>query len=160
MTSPRPDRRIPRRRATRHAAGCGSSQHSRSATGLPARCIACQRRLVEQRADRPGEAWYATYFHELVHATGHSSRLDRGLDRNLAPFGSPDYGKEELVAEMGAAFLCGHAGITPATVESSAAYVQGWLRTIRGQPKLVVQAAGAAQRAAELVRCAAEHSKH
>jgi antirestriction protein ArdC len=97
------------------------------------------------------EAWYGTYFHELIHATGHSSRLDRGLDVKLSPFGSADYGKEELIAEMGAAFLCAHAGIEPVTLENSAAYLDGWIKTIKASPKLVIHAAGAAQRAADLI---------
>jgi antirestriction protein ArdC len=96
-------------------------------------------------------AYYATYFHELAHATVHSSRLDRGIDQDLRPFDSPDYGREELVAEMGAAFLCAHSGITPATIENNASYIGGWIKLIKGSPKLVVQVAGAAQRAADLV---------
>lgn len=97
------------------------------------------------------EAYYATLFHELAHSTGHSTRLDRGLDTALAPFGSPDYGREELVAEMAAAFLCGHAGIAPATVENSAAYLAGWIAAIKGDKRLAVVAAGAAQRAADWI---------
>ena len=98
------------------------------------------------------EAYYATLFHELAHSTGHSSRLDRGLDTDTAPFGSPDYGKEELVAEMAAAFLCSHCGIEPATIDQTAAYLQGWLKQLKQDKKLVVQSASAAQRAAEWVR--------
>jgi antirestriction protein ArdC len=98
------------------------------------------------------EAYYATLFHELAHSTGHSRRLDRGLDTQLAPFGSPDYSKEELVAEMGAAFLCAVTGIAPATLENSTAYIQGWLSKLRGDKKLVVTAAGAAQRSADWIQ--------
>ncbi len=71
------------------------------------------------------ESYYATLFHELVHSTGHSTRLDRGLDTDPSPFGSADYSKEEPVAEMGAAFLAAAAGISPATIEQSAAYIAG-----------------------------------
>jgi antirestriction protein ArdC len=104
--------------------------------------------------------YYSTLFHELAHSTGHSSRLDRGLDTNPAPFGSPDYGREELVAEMAAAFLCGHAGIVPATIENHAAYVGGWIKTLKGDKKLAIAAAGAAQKAADWVtgiRSSVEH---
>lgn len=101
-----------------------------------------------ERFDTP-EDYYATLFHELVHATGHSSRLDRGLDEDLAPFGSPDYSKEELVAEMGSAFLNAVAGISPPTIEQSASYIQGWLKELREDRKLLVQAAGLAQKAAD-----------
>lgn len=99
-----------------------------------------------------GEDYYATLFHEYAHSTGHSTRLDRKLDTDPKPFGTPDYGKEELVAEMAAAFLCGHAGIAPSVVENQAAYVQGWLKTIKADKKLVVSAAAQAQRAADWIR--------
>lgn len=95
------------------------------------------------------ESYYATLFHELTHATGHSKRLDRGLDPRPPPFGSPDYSKEELVAEMGSAFLAAVAGISPATIEQSAAYIDGWRKKLRDDKKLVVSSAAAGQRAAD-----------
>lgn len=95
------------------------------------------------------ESYYATLFHELAHSTGHTSRLNRGLDEAPAPFGSPDYSKEELVAEMGSAFLCAAAGISPPTIEQSAAYIDGWRKRLQDDKKLVVQAAGQGQRAAD-----------
>ncbi len=105
-------------------------------------------------ADRfeSSESCYATLFHELVHSTGYSKRLDRGLDEEgTAPFGSPDYSKEELVAEMGAAFLNAAAGISPPTIEQSAAYIDNWRKILKGDKRLVVQAAGAAQKAADWI---------
>ncbi|MEO1009609.1 MAG: zincin-like metallopeptidase domain-containing protein [Planctomycetota bacterium] len=98
----------------------------------------------------PG-SYYATLFHELVHSTGHSSRLDRGLDENLSAFGSVDYSKEEMVAEMGAAFLAAAAGIGQATIEQSAAYIDGWRTRVAADTRLVVQSAGMAQRAADWI---------
>jgi len=98
------------------------------------------------------EEYYSTLFHELSHSTGHSSRLDRKLDTNPKPFGSSDYGKEELVAEMSAAFLCSHAGIQPTVIENQAAYLGGWLKQIKADKKLVISAAGQAQRAADWIR--------
>ncbi len=98
------------------------------------------------------EEFYGTAFHELVHATGHRSRLDRGLDQKLRPFGSADYSKEELVAEMGAACLCAVTGIAPATVDNQAAYIAGWMKKLRQDKRCVVTAAGAAQKAADWVR--------
>ncbi|QDV73810.1 ArdC family protein [Botrimarina mediterranea] len=95
------------------------------------------------------ESYYATLFHELSHSTGHKSRLNRGFDEAPAPFGSPDYSKEELVAEMGSAFLCASAGISPPTIEQSAAYIDGWQKKLKDDKKLVVQAAGQGQRAAD-----------
>lgn len=108
-------------------------------------CIPEPDRFVE------AESYYTTLFHELVHSTGHSSRLDRGLDEKLSPFGSADYSKEELVAEMGAAFLAAAAGIGQETVAQSAAYIDGWRRKLSGDTKLVVVAAGLAQKAADWV---------
>ena len=100
-----------------------------------------------------GKAYYSTLFHELTHATGHARRLDRpDLAEALRPNGRAGYAREELTAEMGAAFLCGHAGLDPgATLENTAAYLQFWLEQLRGDKKLVVQAASRAQRAAELI---------
>ena len=99
-----------------------------------------------------GESYYTTLFHELVHLTGHSTRLDRRLDGDPKPFGSPDYSKEEFVAEMGAEFLAAAAGIGAQTVERSAAYIDGWKRMLAGKMKLVVSAAATGQKAADLIQ--------
>ena len=95
--------------------------------------------------------YYTTLFHELAHSTGHESRLGRHKDQKCAAFGSTDYGKEELIAEMGAAFLSGHCGIDGQTIENSAAYIDGWRRAIRQDKKLVVHAAAQAQKAADYI---------
>lgn len=95
------------------------------------------------------ENYYAVLFHELVHSSGHESRLNRGFSNDPAPFGSYDYGKEELVAEMGAAFLSAAGGISPPTIEQSASYIDNWQKKIRAEKHLVVSAAGAAQKAAD-----------
>ena len=97
------------------------------------------------------EEYYSTLFHELVHSTGHESRLRRATLTGKTGFGSDRYGKEELIAEMGAAFLCGHAGIIDRTVENSAGYIAGWLEQLRGDKTMVVQAAAQAQRAADFI---------
>ena len=97
------------------------------------------------------EAYYSVLFHELAHSTGHSSRINRGLDSTLAAFGSPDYSKEELVAEITSAFVCGTLGIEERTLRNSAAYLQGWLRALKDDKKLLVAAAGKAQRAADWI---------
>ncbi|HLL90663.1 MAG TPA: zincin-like metallopeptidase domain-containing protein [Tepidisphaeraceae bacterium] len=98
------------------------------------------------------EEYYSTLFHELSHSTGHSTRLDRKIDSDSKPFGSADYGREELVAEMSAAFLCSHAGIQPAVISNQAAYLAGWLKQLRADKKLVIAAAGRAQRSADWIR--------
>jgi antirestriction protein ArdC len=82
----------------------------------------------------------------------HSTRLDRKLDTEPKPFGSADYGKEELVAEMSAAFLCSYAGIQPVVIGNQAAYLSGWLKQLKSDKKLVISAAGQAQRAADWIR--------
>ena len=95
--------------------------------------------------------YYSTLFHELGHSTGHRSRLDRETITDVCPFGSTNYSKEELIAEMTAAFLCGVCGIENRTIDNSAAYVAGWLRKLRDDRRLVVIAAAQAQRAADYI---------
>lgn len=97
------------------------------------------------------EAYYATLFHELVHSTGHPSRLARPSLGTPAPFGTPDYSKEELVAEFGASFLCAHTGIFPETAENQAAYINGWLAVLKKDKRLLPLAAAQAQRAADFI---------
>lgn len=104
-----------------------------------------------ERFETP-ESYYATLFHELAHSTGHASRLKRDIGVKISPFGSPDYSKEELTAEMGAAFLCAAAGISPPTIEQSAAYLEGWLKRLKADKRLIIQAAGQGQRAADWIR--------
>jgi len=97
--------------------------------------------------------YYATLFHEMAHSTGHVSRLDRESEQTKpAPFGSPDYSREELIAEFGASFLCGEAGIaTDAVIANSAAYIDGWKRRLKADSTLVVMAAQRAQKAADCI---------
>ena len=97
------------------------------------------------------EKYYSVLFHELGHSTGHGSRLARKEVQVCSRFGSEDYSKEELVAEMTAAFLCGESGILPATVENSAAYLQSWSARLKEDKKMVINAAAAAQRAADYI---------
>jgi len=97
------------------------------------------------------EEFYGTLDHELVHAVGAPKRLNRESITEAAPFGSPVYATEELIAEMGAAFLCAEAGISPAVIANEAAYIQGWLGKLRGEKRLVVIAAARAQRAADYI---------
>jgi len=95
--------------------------------------------------------YYSTLFHELTHSTGHESRLDRQGIAEIAAFGDDVYSREELVAEFGAAFLCGHSGIDPATIENSAAYIKGWSKKLRNEPRLLVTAAAQGQKAADYI---------
>jgi len=98
------------------------------------------------------EAYYATLLHELTHSTGHQSRLNRTTLTDLCVFGSPAYSKEELVAEMGAAYLCGVCGIENATIDNSAAYIQSWMQVLRHDQTMLVHAAAQAQKAADYIQ--------
>ena len=98
------------------------------------------------------EGYYATLFHELTHSTGHSARLDRDGITETAGFGTQTYSKEELIAEMGSAYLCGFTGIAPAVIENSAAYLRSWISVLKGDSKLLVTAASQAQKAADYIR--------
>lgn len=97
------------------------------------------------------QSYYATLFHELTHSTGHERRLNRPGVVDKAAFGSETYSKEELVAEMGAAFLCGFCDIANRTIENTVAYLQGWLNKLKSDKRLVVQAAAQAQKAADYI---------
>ena len=97
------------------------------------------------------DAYHATLFHELVHSTGHEKRLKRLSIMERNGFGSDPYCKEELVAELGSAFLCGQAGIGERTIDSSAAYVKGWLTRLKSDGTFIVYAAAQAQKAADYI---------
>jgi antirestriction protein ArdC len=97
------------------------------------------------------EEFFGTLAHEASHASGHPKRLNRESIAEAAPFGSPTYSFEEIVAEMSAAYLCAEARISPAVIDNEAAYIQGWLKKIRSEKRLVVIAAAQAQRAADYI---------
>lgn len=97
--------------------------------------------------------YWRTLYHEATHSTAHKDRLNRPIGA-LATAGKDAYGKEELIAEMGAAMLCAVAGLPSDGDETdSAPYIAGWLRSLRepGSSKLVVEAASAAQKAADWI---------
>lgn len=88
-------------------------------------------------------AYYSTLFHEFAHSTGHESRLNR-LDNSS--FGSDPYAKEELVAELSAAYVCADLGIDN-TFDNSAAYLQSWIKKLKGDANLLFSASKQATRA-------------
>lgn len=96
-------------------------------------------------------SYFATLFHELVHATGHEKRLKRASIAERNGFGSDPYCKEELIAELGSAFLCGYADIVDRTIDNSAAYLEGWLKQFQSDRTLIVYAAAQAQKAADFI---------
>jgi antirestriction protein ArdC len=102
--------------------------------------------MPEFQTFRDGESYYATLAHECCHATRHPARLNRDLGRKK--YADAGYAMEELVAEIGAAFLCCDLGITPESREDHAAYLQCWLTVLKNDTR----AAGQAQKAADFLK--------
>lgn len=98
------------------------------------------------------QEYYCTLFHEMIHSTGHYERLQRDLK---GKFGSKSYAFEELIAELGASFLCGESGIFYFTMNNSAAYIKGWSKKLvdelTADNKFFVKAAAAAEKASEFI---------
>lgn len=92
----------------------------------------------------------ATEAHELTHWTRHKTRLDRDLGRKR--FGDAGYAMEELVAEIGAAFLCADLGLTPEPREDHAAYIGSWLQALKNDKRAIFSAAGHAQKAVDYLQ--------
>jgi antirestriction protein ArdC len=99
---------------------------------------------------RDRESYYATLAHEMTHWTRHPSRLDRDFGRKR--YGDEGYAREELVAEIGAAFLCAELGITPEVREDHAAYIESWLTVLKKDKRAVFSAAAHAQRAVDYLQ--------
>jgi len=95
--------------------------------------------------------YYSVLFHELTHSTGAQKRLNRSTVTDGHKFGSHEYSKEELIAEMGASFLSSMAGIEQATLTNSVAYIQGWLKALRNDKKMLVMAGAQAQKAVNYI---------
>ncbi|TPM41431.1 zincin-like metallopeptidase domain-containing protein [Mesorhizobium sp. B2-3-4] len=105
-------------------------------------------RMPQAKAFQTEEAFFQTAFHELTHATGHKSRLDREFGKR---FGDERYAFEELVAELGSAFLCAHHDIQPGN-SSDASYIAGWLKVLKQDKRAIFTAASHASKAADWVR--------
>lgn len=103
------------------------------------------------------ENYYQTAFHELIHSTGHKSRLNRFKEgEKPARFGDESYSKEELIAEIGATILSAQSGIKDQVITSSAAYIKGWLRELKNDHSLIFSAANNAEKAVNWICAAAE----
>jgi len=98
------------------------------------------------------EEFYSTLFHEMIHSTGHRIRLDR-LDTSAnSAFGSEIYSKEELVAELGSAYILNMLGIeSEKSFRNSTGYIQGWLRKLKDDPKFIVSASARAEKAVNYI---------
>ena len=96
--------------------------------------------------------YYSTTFHELTHSTIPAGRCDRVAENANAHFGNEVYSREELVAEIGSAMLCNRVGIeVEKAFRNSVAYIKGWLRALKDDPKMIVWAAGRAEKAAKFI---------
>ena len=94
--------------------------------------------------------YYSTVFHELAHSTGHPSRLNRLTKPSF--FGTEDYSKEELVAEIGASALVNYVGLeTTNSLRNNTAYIQNWLTVLKGDKRFIVSASGKAEKAVNLI---------
>lgn len=98
------------------------------------------------------EEFYSTLFHEIVHSTGHKTRLNRLNTDSLAMFGNETYSKEELVAEMGSAMLLNMLNIeTSKTFKNSTAYIQSWLKVLKNDSRFIVSASSKAEKAVKYI---------
>lgn len=100
-------------------------------------------------AFRDAESYYAVLAHECTHWTRHGSRLDRSFGRKR--WGDEGYAMEELVAELGSAFLCADLDLTPEIRSDHASYLDSWLKVLKGDKRAIFFAAGHAQRAADFL---------
>lgn len=98
-------------------------------------------------AFQDAESYYASLAHEMTHWTKHPTRLDRNLGRKK--WGDEGYAMEELVAELGAAFICADLELTPAPRDEHAAYIAGWLKVLKDDKRAIFSAAAYAQAAAD-----------
>jgi antirestriction protein ArdC len=105
------------------------------------------------------DCYYKTLGHEAVHSTGASGRLNRFVNGDQLKAGSENYGKEELVAEVGAAMLCELTGTAMDELENAAAYCQAWLNVIKWDRQLLIGASQHAQKAVDMIISAWEDSK-
>jgi antirestriction protein ArdC len=103
--------------------------------------------MLERSRCTSDSEYYSSLFHELVHATGHESRLNRKSEIK----DKDEYALEELVAEMGAAMLCAHTGIFQEVEENVAAYCAGWIKKLKNDKHMLVKAGGRARKAVEYI---------
>lgn len=107
--------------------------------------------MPKRNTFKDSESYYQVLFHELIHSTGHSSRLGRKELLEMAEFGSEPYSIEELTAEMGTCFLSAHCGITLNEFENNAAYIQNWMKVLKNDKRFIIYASGKAQQAVDFI---------
>ena len=108
-------------------------------------------RIPPKESFRSANCYFSTLFHECCHAVGHFSRLNRFADEGQSfAFGSKTYAKEELTAELGASFLMAETG-EKLDIENHAAYIESWLKALQNDNKLLLNAAGKAEKAVNYI---------
>lgn len=108
--------------------------------------------MPDKETFKGDEQYYSVLFHEIIHSTGHASRLGRFKERPACVgYKNVEYSKEELVAEIGASYLNALAGIKDANFKNSLAYMQGWLKPLQDDPKMLIYAAQKAHQAANYI---------
>ena len=107
-----------------------------------------KRGKTEQDIFEDGQEYYSTLIHEMIHSTGHKTRLNRTLGHGN---GGKDYAREELVAELGAALVCNILGFSNRVLDNSAAYLDAWIGKLKQQPKFIISVLSDANKAAKMV---------
>ena len=107
--------------------------------------------MPKRKSFKSAELYYSTLFHELVHSTGSEKRLSRKTIADMHEFGSDAYSQEELIAELGAAYLSSLTGILNTSIENTVAYINGWLAALKNDKRFIVQASGQAQKAVDFI---------
>jgi antirestriction protein ArdC len=107
--------------------------------------------MPKRKTFKNSDLYYAVLFHELVHSTGAEKRLGRQTITDMAEVTNEKYSLEELIAEMGSAFLYSHANLSKGMLLNSAAYIEGWLRQLKNDKRFVLQASAQAQRAVDFI---------
>lgn len=97
------------------------------------------------------ESYYETLFHELVHSTGHKTRLNRKEIVQQASMGGELYSIEELIAEIGACYLSSFAGLSLKNFNNNVAYIEGWLSKLKNDKRFIIYASGNAQKAVDYI---------
>jgi antirestriction protein ArdC len=107
--------------------------------------------MPERSTFTGGSEYFSVLFHEMGHSVDHESRLNRKNTGDISHYGDAIYSKNELVAEFTSAFLCAEAGISQSVITNQAAYIQGWLKALKNDNKLLISAAALAQKAANFI---------
>ncbi len=123
-----------------------------------ANSVACYKPLMDSllmpkpESFETSENYYGTLFHELVHSTGHESRLGRDEIKTLSVYGNHKYSKEELIAEIGASFLCNRTGIDITPIfDNQVAYIGSWLKALKNDKRMIIYASAKAQKAVDYI---------